>query len=714
MTVPPVVARNTPVVITIENCSGNEMRLHFGDCNVTNTSLCVIEHTYHITGMLEVVLQPQNHSITRRLVLVQDPVTGFEVNESSIAIALGDAMFFNWKIVLGTTVRISVDYGDNTTHNFTLADVLSTLHGNISHVYKSPGVFSVIFSAFNELNNATVITNVIVEIPINVSSLHVENLGPFDQIYQKDPLNITIQLLHGSNPKVFFIMGDGSNFTQRSTELLYKYQESGKKNISVIVYNNVSSVQLRKTFNVHKTSLIGEISLEISPTNFTEPAEMTLNVTGGFPYQCFWDFGDGTFNRTSSNQNSSSVTVRHVYEGTAVFNVIVNCSNNFGFGVQTAFVTVQQPIKNLSFSNNCPKPLDRSVTFNISTENKGTNSCYVVNLGDGTVLGFGHADCRHENMSIQFTNLEGNSFSFNYNYSSLGRYVISLKAWNLVSHFVLHDSAVVVKIPCNFPTIIVPDLTKDINSRPVVTPLQTLRFHVLIEVDCRATDQRDIKWTATPISPSSKSKLGKDIDLNPENRKVEDLTIEENTLSYDVYVITCNVSMVGQGGVYSIEEGFIEIVGNPLIPSIDGGSLVQRPFDKPCTFDGSDSRDPDDINPGLSYYWLCQNASWQIPAELISLTGEMSLSSVPNFNATTFCNGSRRGLLMKAGAFIEIHTGALEPYSSYAIVLFVAKTVNHHFRIAHSKQVLKIVDGDPPVIKIRYVRVEYGARHWIR
>lgn len=699
ISIPSVVARNISVVFTINPCTGNKMRLDFGDCNVTNVSLCVIEHTYNTTGMMEVVLQLRNHSTSRRLVLVQDPVSGFDLTKISKAVILGDAMFLKWKIDLGTTVLVSIDFGDNTSQNFPLAYVSSTYEGNISHIYKFPGVFLVLVSATNELNNATVIENVVVEIPINVSCLLVENLGPFHDIYQRDRINITLQILNGSNPELLFIVRDASNFTQRSTELLYSYQESGEKNITVFVYNNVSTGYIRRTVNVHDVTPIGNITLKIPPTNVTEPVPLTFNVTEGFPYQCFWDFGDGNFKQTSSFQNSSSV--HHVYEITGVFNVIVNCSNNFGFAVKKALVTVQQPILNLVFSNDCPKPIDRSVKFNISTDDKGTNSCYVINLGDGTILGFGHADCSYGNTSIQFANFKENSFSFEYNYSSLGRYRVSLKAWNLVSMHVLYDSAVVVKIPCNFPIITVPGFIKDVNSRLVVTPLQTIRFHVLIELDCRATDQRDITWTAAQVSSPSKDILDSNIDLNPDNRKLEDLTINERTLTYGVYVITCNVSMVGQNEVYSVEKGYLEITGNPLIPSIDGGSLIQRAFDKPCTFDGSDSRDPDDTQSGLSYYWRCQNASMEIPVKLVSMSSEASLANVSIFNATSFCNASRKGVLMKAGATIGIHTGTLEPYSSYAIVLFVAKTVNHHFRIAHFTQVVKIVDGDPPVMKIR-------------
>ena len=699
VSIPSVVARNISVVFKINPCTGNEMRLDFGDCNVTNTSLCIIEHAYNTTGMIEVVLQLRNHSTSRRLVFVQDPVTGFDVTKISKAVTLGDAMSLQWKIDLGTTVLVSIDFGDNTTQNFLLAYVSNTYEGNTSHIYKFPGVFPVVLSAKNELNNATVIENVVVEIPINVSCLLVENLGQFRDIYQKDQINITLQVLNGSNPELLFIMSDALNFTQRSTELFYRYQESGEKNITVFVYNNVSTVHVRRTVNIHEITPIGNLSLKIPPTNVTESVPVTFNVTEGFPFQCFWDFGDGNLKQTSSFPNSSSV--HHVYKTTGVFNVIVNCSNNFGFAVETALVTVQQPIVNLSFSNDCPKPIDRPVKFNISTADKGTNSCYVINLGDGTTLGFGHADCSYENTSIQFVNFKEYILSFEYNYSSLGRYQVSLKAWNLVSMHMLHDRAVVVKIPCNFPTIAVTDFIKDFNSRLVVTPLQTIRFHVLIEIDCRATDQRDITWTASQVSSPAKDKLENKIDLNPDNRKLEDLTINERTLTYGVYVITCNVSMVGQNEVYSIEKGYLEITGNPLIPSIDGGSLIQRAFDKPCTFDGSDSRDPDDTQPGLSYYWLCQNASMAIPVKSISMSSEASLANTPIFNATTFCNASKKGVLMKAGATIGIHTGILEPYSSYAIVLFVAKTVNHHFRIAHFTQVVKIVDGDPPVMKIR-------------
>lgn len=679
------------------------MRLDFGDCYVTDTSLCVMEHTYNTTGLFELVLQLQNHSYTRRPILVQDPVTGFKVNKLTTVIALGDIYFINWTIDSGTTVRISVDYGDNSTQTYLLSRVPGTLQGNNSHIYSAPGVFHVIIMARNELSNVSVFQSVVVEIPINISCLIVKNCGPFEVIYQRDEIKVSLDIWNGSNPELLFITGDGTNFTQRSTELFLKYQESGAKNISVFVYNNISTVQVRKTIYINKVMTLGKVTLDISPANFTEPTQMILNVTDGFPYLCFWDLGDGNFIQTSSFQNVSSVY--HTYKVTGIFKVFVNCSNNFGYTIHTAIAAVQLPIKSLSFSNNCPTTIDESVILNVSTEYKGTNSCFIVSVGDGNAFGFGHADCAHEKPSVMFTNLVENNFSIEHNYASLGSYDVSLQAWNLVSRFVVHDKALVVKIPCNFPTVSVPEFEKDINFRLTITPSQIAYFHSEIKIDCRATSHKDITWSLAQVSLSG-YEVGNYTDLNPDNKQLEKLTIQENTLTYGVYVVRLNVSMRGQYEVYSVVEGYIEIQGNPLIASIEGGTLTERAFGKPHTFDGSDSRDPDVINDadetehGLHFYWLCQNASLEIQADLV--LSEASLSSASTYNASSFCNGSRRGILMKAGSSIEIpYTGELKLHSSYAIVLFVSKTVNSYFRISNFTQVVKIVDGYPPVIKIK-------------
>lgn len=684
------------------------MRLDFGDCNVTNTSLCIIEHTYNTSDLLEMQLQLQNHYVTQHLILAQDPVTGFEVNETATAIVLGETYFINWKIDSGTMVRISVVYGDNSTEMSILSNVQETLQGNNSHIYKVPGLFEVIIMVMNEINNVTLHRSVIVEIPINVSCLLIQNRGPFELIYQKDEIKLTVELWNGSNSELLFITGDGFSFTQRSTEFSFKYQESGFKNISVFVYNNVSMVQLRRTVYIHEIISLGDVTLDISAANFTEAMQMILNVTEGFPYLCFWDLGDGNSTQTSSFQKTPSVY--YVYNTIDVFEVFVNCSNNFGHAIQTAVATVQKPIKNLSFTNDCPKPIDESVMFTVTTEDRGTNSCYVVDLGDGTVLGFGHVDCATQRPFVQFTGLVDSYFSIKHNYHSLGRYDVSVEAWNLVSRFELRDVALMVKIPCNFPTITVPEFEKDINSRTTFTPSQVVYFHVDIKTDCRATDQKDITWSVGEVALIG-DELGNYTDLNPDNKKLEKLSIKENTLTYGVYVIRCNVSMVGQYDVYSIVEGYIEIRGNPLIASIIGGNLIEGAFGKPYNFDGSDSRDPDEIgdsddtDPGLQYYWLCQNASWEIQEDLTSLIREASVSNVSSFNASSFCDGSRKGILMKAGSSVEIpYTGDLKPCSSYAIVMFVTKAVNGYFRISRFTQVLKIVDGDPPVIKLRYVK----------
>ena len=162
------------------------MQLDFGDCNVINTSLCSVEHIYNVTGFLELILQPKNHSITRHLILVQDPVQGFQVIKMSKAIILGNELVIHWKLDFGTPVFITLDYGDNTTYNAAFSGVLGTMQGNNSHIYKSTGIYSIKALARNELSNITVIESVSVEISVTVSCLLVQNLGPFVKIYQKD------------------------------------------------------------------------------------------------------------------------------------------------------------------------------------------------------------------------------------------------------------------------------------------------------------------------------------------------------------------------------------------------------------------------------------------------------------------------------------------------------------------------------------------------
>lgn len=382
--------------------------MDFGDCNVTSTSLCEIEHIYNRTGFAELVLQAENHTITRRLILVQDAITGFVVDEMVNAVSFKDTFLINWKIDSGSMVRFSIDYGDNSTETSSFSSVRKALRRNNSHIYTGLGVFHVMVMAMNELNSITMSGHIIVEIPVNFSCVFIKNLGPFGDIYQNDPIEIKLNVSNGSNREFLFVLDDGINFTQRSPELVYKYLESGMKNISVIVYNNISAFSVRTAIAVNKVFLLGNATLEVSSANVTEPVLMVLNVTEGFPYLCFWYFGDGSFIQTSSFQNNSFV--HHVYKTINVFNVIINCSNNFGFLVQRARVTVQQAIINLSFTNNCPRPIDEMVIFNISTEERGTNSCFVINLGDGTFLGFGHEDCSHENISERFLGFTGKMF----------------------------------------------------------------------------------------------------------------------------------------------------------------------------------------------------------------------------------------------------------------------------------------------------------------
>ena len=684
--------------VALDDCRGQNVTVDFGDCTGnTTTTKCNFSHVYLIPGIYEVHIYARGHVVTRQMVYVQEQVASIEILTSHSAFKIGNGFSGQWRITNGTMVYLTISYGDATMLTFLLGNVLGTLVDTLTRIYQNVGIYEIGLTAFNNISEVSTSKTVIIEVPVEIGNITVKNLAPFENIYQYDYFEATIEAISGTNLHYSFKFDVDQPFiNQTLPEIVYRYTVPAMHNLTVVVFNNASSLNATLLIPIQKVIPLQDLSIGIPYTNITNITAITINITEGEPYICTCNFGDG---QQASYTSEDDSIFNHTYSDIREFPVHVNCSNHFSNKKTHGVAVVQQPIRGVVFSNNAPREQNETMQYLITAEKMGTNSCFVLNLGDGTVIGYGLPECHNEYPGVNFLEMSNISYQIRHIYTAIGEYVLRLELSNKVSRVTILDRAVVVKIPCNYPNVtIYESVGKQFNERTKIQRVQEMTIDTRIQIDCKATQLTDLSWVAYRLSSD-----GVIIDNGSIfDTQLDTLLLRKRSLDYGFYLLRFNVSMYGQEGVYRCDEAYLEVVASPLVPLIDGGTAVQRKFATITVVSAALSWDPDFVDGNnFGYYWLCQNSKLEISKNLLNLTNGTVLDKVSSFNSLNFCDASKPGTLVKSGPTVQVNTGILNLNDTYDIFLLLTKNTDGYVRMNNVTQKIKIIEGDPPEISVR-------------
>jgi hypothetical protein len=608
-----------------------------------------------------------------------------------------ESFYLYWKIDQGTLLFVEVNFGNGTgVYNLTLGDLQEIYIGFSSHNYSSVGIYNITVVATNHVSRQMFFTEAIVEERVIITNMTVTYLGIFDRYYQVDKLFINVSLNGGSNPHYRLFMGNGLIISNGlNSSLLYSYPQPGIYNLTIEVYNNASSANITTQIIAHPVIPINEDARLAVVTNvYLTPTLFNIDLTIANPYECLWDFGDGNSSRILSTDNITIIP--HVYDNVGVYPVAVTCTNHFSTKVFTANAIVQTSITGLAFTNDGPREMNETVTFTISSTDRGTDSCYFVTLGDGSSHAFGKQHCKSVYPQADFKEINNDTYIMNNMYYEIAVFSSRLHAWNLVSEFKMERRLPIQKISCNYPNTSILNIAKNVENPTNFTRLDTTLFETWTGIDCRATQIKDLSWTYVNVSKDGV--LGgnlQSLGINPTT------TIYPRNIDYGLYLLRFNVSMRGQDGVYQHDEGYFKVIPNELRPIIDGGNVIVRGYDKTAYFDGSRSFDPDYYgNSDFKFYWYFTNDT-DYELDFDTITGGAPIEHSPPFNEEDFCNMSIPRRFFNAGPKIQLFTGRLRVNKTYAIFLVVTRTIHGVKRWKEAIQYMEVVEGDPPAIGVK-------------
>jgi PKD repeat protein len=395
---------NAPLAVTFNDTSTGNVTAwlwNFGDGN-TSTEQNPI-HTYAAEGTYTVTLNASNAygynvSAPVTITVLEPPVANFTANVTE-----GNA-------------PLTVQFTDESTGNVTawlwnFGDANTSTEQSPSHIYASPGTYTVSLNASNAYGSST-------ETRVDYITVLEPPTAAFTATPTEGNAPLTVQFTDESTGNVtawLWDFGDGNTSTEQNP--VHTYESPGNYTVSLNASNaygyNVSAPVTITVLESPAAAFTANVTEGNAPLTVQFTDESTGNVTAWL-----WDFGDGN---TSTDQNPV-----HTYESPGNYTVSLNASNAYGFSTETRvdYITVlKSPAAAFTAT---PTEGNAPLTVQFTDESTGNVTAWLWDFGDGN------------------TSTEQNPI---HTYASAGNYTVFLNASNAYGYNVSAPVTITVLEP---------------------------------------------------------------------------------------------------------------------------------------------------------------------------------------------------------------------------------------------------------------------------
>lgn len=303
---------------------------------------------------------------------------------------------------LADGVRLeSVSSGTNLNYQWNFGDgspLLLTTTAIVTHVYATPGAYTVTLQAANGAGTSTQQRQIYA---LTEPAVAFEATDPTYIGQSTSFTNLSDGGGDGAaSVSYFWDFGDGAASVAANPE--HRYDARGVYTVSLRVSNRLAAASLTRTVTVADVPVADILLAQNGPTLLGSPTFFTATVGSGTNLSYHWDFGDG-------NTALGRLT-DHTYDSIGSYPVTVTVSNTSNTLSQTTTVAVTDVPPQADFLTSAPDLLGQQTRFeNIS---QGSNLTTTWNFGDGTA------------------SLMTDAVVVTHTYAAGGRYTITLTAAN--------------------------------------------------------------------------------------------------------------------------------------------------------------------------------------------------------------------------------------------------------------------------------------------
>lgn len=227
-----------------------------------------------------------------------------------------------------TALTATVSAGANVTYTWSLGDGATTIGPIVSHTYPSPGAYTAVVTAANQVSSA--VTNTIVTIrdqPITALQASGDSPTPLGA-----PTTLTAAVASGTNVAYSWNLGDGAFGSGATIE--HVYPAAGVYTATVTATNSVGQLTATTTITVDEP-ISGLTASSDSPTALGATTTFSATLTTGSNVAFSWDFGDG--------HSATGMNPTHSYTATGAYSVTVTAENSVSAETATINVLVVEP-----------------------------------------------------------------------------------------------------------------------------------------------------------------------------------------------------------------------------------------------------------------------------------------------------------------------------------------------------------------------------------
>ena len=684
---------------------------------LVDTSFFSAIGAYRLKVMAENMVSPPQ--VREHVVNVQARINNVRLSSSHIYIPLGNMAAFQAQVDSGSNITLSWDFKDGHTKSFKFDGYSLGDKGQaLSHVYNKTGSYHLTVTASNLLGSQA--ASLYIHVLTPAANISVTSDGP----KELPPGTITFQLSVQQNTRpptnatVDVDFSDGNTLSNHSHNglssfaITHSYANPGIYEVKMTVRNPISRLELVPTIVVVQRSVknlkaltyhTGGDAVESAPGKGSandlfpqeHPVRFVANITDGTSVTYTWNFGDGT-----PEVVTQKISVEHTFRETKRYEVSLVAENYVSKQEEFVSVRMLQSILNVTFVNDGPTLYRENTTFTIVIGQKGTESCFLVDVGNNTRFLYKNdesVDCADELEMTQSVTALLSDTNFNISITRTGTesFPVQLIAVNPVSRVEINDFSVVVMLPCRFPIVRIPGISKNFERPLSYYRAQYIAINSRCTVNCLASRATTFKWDI--IKVKSATDTGSITGSPPESViDLPSLIIQRQSLDYGMYKVRLNVSLVGLTLVSRVAEGYLKIKPSPLNIEIMGGNAWTHSVNTTVTLNASHTHDPDfagaESRAGLRYYWFCtrEGENYEVPVNV-------TIEPVANGTNAGGCLGTGPGRLDFHSDILQLPAGTLQAENTYIFWLYVVKgSRNNSFRVA-----LQIVENKPPEVRIR-------------
>ncbi|KAK2885110.1 hypothetical protein Q8A73_021584 [Channa argus] len=363
-----------------------------------------VSHAFGCAGVYNITVCANNTLTaltTWFMVEVMEKISGLTISHNGPS-ELSSATNFRAKVATGTSLVWNFDFGDGSLQK-------NHTYGSISHIYKSPGNFTVDVTVSNSVSKARQ------SITVEVYRLAVSGVLPTQCVINGKDIQLTA-VVNGNISILTFHwqFGDGSPLivvTGQST-ILHPFPSQGVFHVSLTVLSSITSVSFNTSICVEAsiTNVMVKPSQDVVAVGDEVCFKVLISPQQMTGYQFKW-FGNYT-SLPGVTENSQKC---FVFKHEGVEEVSVLASNNVSNKTAKASITVQKPVSMLSVVHD-----SQSDTLTVNT-----------------VVSFWVTNCTGSNVSMLWDFGDGSPVEHKHNVSHVftlkGQFTVTATAFNTVS-----------------------------------------------------------------------------------------------------------------------------------------------------------------------------------------------------------------------------------------------------------------------------------------